>query len=281
MKIAILGATGVVGRQVRARLVDRGHDVIAVVRKQERAEQLQRLGVEAVVGDILVPGSLGPAMEGRDCVMHLATAIPADRVKGDWTANDRIRREGTRNLIRSAMEGGVRRYISQSIIMLYGDRARQIVDESATLNPTSHLRSASDMEQQVRASRMEWCILRGGHFYGPSTGTEEGLRDAARKGILRIPATGEALMSLIHVVDMARAIVLATEGARAESIYNVVDDRPVPLRELYTYIARSISVPDPGAGGPPVPSLGCSNAQIKADLNWQPVFSSYLSGLEN
>lgn len=281
MKISILGATGVVGRHVLPRLLERGHEVTAVVRRKEQAHRLQHIGVRSVVGDILDHDSLQAAMAGQDCVLHLATAIPVDRRGGDWTANDRIRREGTRTLIRSATVGGARRYIQQSIIMLYGDCAGETIDESAPLNPPPGIRSAFDMEQQVRASGLEWCILRGAHFYGQSTGTEDQWRDAARSGRLRIPGDGKALISLIHVIDMARAIVLAAETARAGSIYNVADDRPVAVRELFTYVARTVEAPDPEAGGEPVPSLGCGNARIKADLGWHPAFPTYYSGLQN
>ncbi len=66
--------------------------------------------------------------------MHLATAIPRGP-GGDWSRNDRIRREGTANLLAAAAAQGVRRYVQQSIVMLYGDTGSTLVDESAPLQP--------------------------------------------------------------------------------------------------------------------------------------------------
>lgn len=279
MKISIVGATGVLGKQVLPRLIERGHEVRAIVRTQEQAVQLKSLGAQVFIGDILAKETLLPPLRGSDCVLHLATAIPKNLAQGDWTMNDRIRRDGTRNLLNCTIECGVRRYIQQSIIMLYGDYGQQIVDESASLQPLPYIQSAFDMEQQVQKSNLEWCILRGGYFYGPSTRTEQTWREQAHSGLLRIPINAEALISLVHVIDMARAVVAAAEGARADSIYNVVDDRPVSYSELYTFVARQIGAPEPKLNQKGMPSLGCSNNRIKIDLGWIPAFPSFRSGL--
>ncbi len=82
------------------------------------------------------------------------------------------------------------------------------------------------MEALVRQSALEWCILRGALFYGAGAGLEDEWRQAARHGELIVPGDGSDRISLIHVVDMARAVVAAVESAPPGSIYNVVDDEP-------------------------------------------------------
>ncbi len=258
MKVAVFGATGVLGRNVVPRLLERGHEVRAVVQDEARAAHVGRTGAGAVIGDMFSPGSVRAAVAGCDAVLHLATRIPRARDGGDWSENDRIRREGTRNLL----QGGARRYVQQSIIMLYGDRGAELVDESAPLRPASYIQSAADMEEMVQQSPCEWSILRGGYFYGPGTGMDDELREAAREGTLQIPGDGSALISLIHVVDMARAVVLAMESAPPRSIYNVVDDQPVTYR-----------------GSPRRSSLAVSNGKIKRELGWWPAYPSFRSGL--
>jgi nucleoside-diphosphate-sugar epimerase len=279
MRVFVVGATGVLGRNVIPRLLERGHQIRAVARRVEQVAILQRLGVDARLGDILDAVSLMVAAEGCDTALHLATAIPRPGTIQDWTLNDRVRQEGTQNLLAAAADVGVRRYIQQSITFLYGDQGEQIVDESAPLRPAPRIQSAADMEAFVQASSLDWVILRGGSFYGPGTGNEDGWRKAAQEGTLRLPGDGAALVSLIHVVDMARAVVLAAEGAPAGDIYQVVDDAPVRYRELYGYVAAQLGAPVPTPGGPPVVSLGCSNARIKTALGWGPAYPSYRSGL--
>jgi nucleoside-diphosphate-sugar epimerase len=267
----------VLGRQVVPRLVERGHAVRAVVRRPDLAHGLAAAGVEIVAGDILEPESLHAGARGCDAALHLATAIP--KAGGDWSRNDRIRREGTRNLLAAAEAAGVRRYVQQSIVMLYGDTGQAVVDESAPLQASPYIQSAADMEQLVQASALDWCILRGALFYGAGAGLEEEWRQAARAGEL-MPGSGNDLISLIHPEDMARAVVLAAEAAPARSIYNVVDDEPVRYADLFAYVAAQLGVAAPAAGGPRrFASFGCSNARIKRELGWQPAYPTYRSGL--
>ena len=280
MKIVVIGATGVLGRNVIPRLQERGHHVRAIVRIEQQAVRLRALGIEAVTGDILDANSLLSAVAGCEAVLHLATAIPKSGSAADWSLNDRIRREGTRNLLTAATHANVRRYVQQSIIMLYGDQGQRIMDESTPLQPAPYIQSAVDMERQVQASALDWSILRGGYFYGPGTDMEESWRDAARQGNLHLPGDGSGLISLIHVVDMARAAVLATESTLAGSIFNVVDDEPVTYRDLYSYVAAQIGAPPPQPARSLVrPSLACSNHCLKAQLGWSLAYPTYRAGL--
>ena len=279
MHIVVVGSTGVLGRHVVPRLLECGHKVRALVRREEQATMFRRVGVESVLGDILEIDTLVQATQGCDAALHLATAIPKGKDM-DWSMNDRIRREGTQNLLTAATQNGLHRYIQQSVILVYGDHGAQIVDETASLQPGTVIESTVDMENYVRASELEWCILRGGLFYGPGTGRDEGWRQAVLDKTLRLPGQGDGLISLIHVVDMARAMVDAVEKASAHSIFNVVDDKPVRYRDLYQYVAAFVNGPDPEAGGPTLlPSLGCSNEKLKSELDWTPIYPTYRSGL--
>lgn len=91
MKIAVIGATGVLGRQVTPRLVERGHSVRAIVLKPGEAERLRRTGIEAVLGDILEPDTLTTGTAGCEAALHLATSVPRPGQAQDWRLNDRIR----------------------------------------------------------------------------------------------------------------------------------------------------------------------------------------------
>ena len=278
MLVAVVGATGVLGRNVLPRLLERGHRVRALVRREEQADSLRRVGVVPVLGDVFDVASLERVAQGCEAALHLATAIPKDR--SDWTANDRIRREGTRNLLAAILKQRVTRYIQQSITLLYGAQGESLADERTALQPNRVTASAADMESMVVASDLDWCILRGGRFYGRGTGRDEQWRQLARSGKLLLPGDGSGLVSLVHVVDMAGAVVKAVEAAPARSIYNVVDDEPVSYRVLYNYVVACEGVSEPHSGGDSgLPSLGCSNARIKAQLSWQPAHPTFRSGL--
>ncbi len=279
MKILVVGSTGVLGRNTIPRLIEHGHQVRAVIRNQKQAGMLREMGTEAIEGDILDKASLQKAAQGCEAAIHIATAIPKSGSQ-DWSMNDRIRREGTRNLLDAAEENGVRKYIQQSITFLYGTSGQAIVDESAPLHPTGRIQSAADMEDMVRTSKLDWCILRGGMFYGPGTGRDDEWRESAQQGKLSLHGDGSDLTSLIHVVDMSRAVVASVENAKPKSVYNIVDDQPVSYKKLFSYISAQMEAPAPLEGGPAfLASLGCSNAKARRELRWEPTYPSYLSGL--
>ena len=125
-----------------------------------------------------------------------------------------------------------------------------------------------------------WRILRGGLFYGPGTGREEAYRAALAKGELRLPGDGSAYLSLIHVADMAQAIVAAIEAETRDLIANIVDDHPPTYAELFGFLAAQAKAPPAQAGGPPgMASFRIRNARAKQRLGWRPFYADYRAGL--
>lgn len=285
LRIAVIGATGVLGRQVVPRLIERGHIVRAGVR--DGSESRARTGVLAAVGaelhraDILDGGSLEPFLAGCEAVLHLATAIPKPGAAPDWGPNDRVRREGTGLLLEAARRAGVRCIVAQSIAMLHGGSGERWVAEDDALPPVPpHLRSALDLEAQVRASALDFRILRGALFYGPDTGRDAAWRQAARACTLRLPGDGSGYLSLIRVTDMARAVVVATESSVQRATYLVADDQPATYRELFSFLARAegVALPEPGAAAL-LGSFRVSNAKARRELGWEPAYPTYRAGL--
>jgi 2-alkyl-3-oxoalkanoate reductase len=290
MRVAVIGSTGVLGRHLIPRLIERNHNVRAVVRNQERAKGFYQMGAEVISADILDPVGMVTATKGSDAVLHIATAIvqAATTIAGprdalDWERNDRIRREGTINLLRAAENNKVQRYIQQSTIFIYGDHGQKIVDESTpipSVAPFPQRQSTTDMEGFVTACPLDWVILRGGAFYGSGTGAEEGWRSSAREGNFRFPGDGSALISLCHVADVAHSFVLALERAPSRTVFNVVDDEPVSYRGLLFFVATQIGAVKPRPDSDlTMPSLGCSNSRLKSAVGWSPAYPTFRSGL--
>jgi len=280
MQVAVLGATGVVGRHVVQRLREQGHDVRAIVRSETDVEALRQVGIEAARGDILDRDSLRRAVEGCSVAFHLATATPRPGQAPNWALNDRIRREGTANLLEACRGAGVRRYVHQSLAFLVGGSS-DIIDEGAPLLPANKVTaSAIDAERLVAASELDWVILRDGALYGPGTGREEHWRDLARAGDLRFPGDGSDYISLIHVADLAEGFTLAAERGPSGAIVSLVDERPTTYRELFAYIALMEGAAGPSGGGASnFPSFRVANSKARETLGWRPFYRSYRSGL--
>jgi len=279
MRIGVIGGTGVLGRYLLPRLAERRHDVRVVVRRGSDTRRLRPLGVEIVEGDILDASSLRTAVATCDTVIHAATAIPKAGAPVDWSVNDRIRREGTANLIAACRSERVENYIQQSIAHLVANGTQQLLDETAPLHPSVVTQSAVEMEHLVEKCPLRWTILRGGIFYGPGTGQEAVWRAMARNAQLRIPLDGSAYISLVHVADYARAIVDAVEAPSVGATFNVVDDEPVSYKDLFHHIAAVETAPAPGDGAPQVwASCRVSNRRFKEAFGWQPCYATYRSG---
>jgi len=280
VRIAVVGASRVLGRSVVPALLARGHLVHALVRNPPTAALAAHDNLILFQADILEAESLRAGVAGSDAVLHLATAIPAPGAPSDWSRNTAVRTFGTRNLLQVAAAAQTRRYIQQSIAMVYAGAGAEWVTEAAPMAPYTPVTAAvHDMEAQVRTSNLDWIILRGGMFYGPGTARMFEWNELALAGRLTMPGDGSDYLSLIHVEDMASAVVAAAEVQTGMFTVNIVDDEPVTYRNLFGFVAGLHGVPSLALGGSsPIPSLRVSNHLSKELLGWAPRYKTYRAG---
>ncbi|CAM5198008.1 2-alkyl-3-oxoalkanoate reductase [Castellaniella defragrans] len=291
MKILIAGATGVLGRVTVKRLLEHGHEVIALARSAESSQALKAQGAQPFMADVLDAQSLTRVIHGAargvEAVLHLATVIPRDAsMPGAWLPNNRVRVDGTRNLIDLARKIGAVHYIQQGITRLYADHGESwITEDSPLADPQpAHLESTVTMEKLVRAaSGLQRVILRGGQFYGAGTSTTERLLNAARSGTLRLDGDGRHFISLIQPEDMAQAVELALSTRGDLHVFNVVDNTPLTQKDFFMAIA---ALANPSCtiqgndGAKRIPSRRCSNAKLSA-IGFTPKYPSHMEGLKD
>src|SRR5262249_2731542 len=188
-------------------------------------------GLEVFRRNLFEPSSLRGGVKGCNAVLHLATRIPplnqASR-RTAWEENDRIRTEGTRNLVAAALEAGVSTFIYPSIVFVYPDRGSDWIDAGPSVERPRILQStltAGAEVDQFRRNGKRGIVLRMGGFYGPTAGNTQYMFRMARYGIAMIFGRAEAYQPLIWVDDAALAVIDALSKAGA-GIYDVVDDEP-------------------------------------------------------
>jgi nucleoside-diphosphate-sugar epimerase len=282
--IAILGANGVYGRWLTPRLVQSGRQVRALVRRPEAAGVAAACGAEVRIADIFDEASMVAALKGCDIGINLATSLPGPSGRGSYEENDRVRRDGTPIWLTACAKAGVERVIQQSIAMLSASGSDAWSDEDTTFaggGATGRAYGASiAMEDAVRASALDWIILRGGLFYGPGTGFDDDWFERARAGKLRLPGDGSDYVSLLHVSDMAAATTAAVNHWPSRQTLVIADDEPSTWRDVFGFVARSVGAPAPEPGGrASFPSFRVRNARAKAALNWAPFYTNYRVGL--
>ncbi|MBV9310510.1 MAG: SDR family NAD(P)-dependent oxidoreductase, partial [Solirubrobacterales bacterium] len=125
MRVFVAGATGVIGRRLVPLLVRNGHQVIGMTRSKERAEMLRGTGADALVCDVFDADAVEKAMtEAKpDALIHELTDLPKRleprKYAKQLAGTNRVRREGTRNLVAAARAAGVKRIVAQSIAFAY------------------------------------------------------------------------------------------------------------------------------------------------------------------
>jgi 2-alkyl-3-oxoalkanoate reductase len=306
MRVFVAGATGAIGKRLVPRLVEAGHQVTAITRSKEKLGRLYDLGAEAVVCDVFDAGRLGSvvARAEPEAVINELTDLPQSlnprKLKEYYAANNRVRREGTRNLLDAARGGGFRRFIVQGAAYWYAptggpvktEEAPLYLDASPPLGPA--VKTIKEVEEAVlSADGLEGIVLRYGMFYGPGTwyAKDGDVGRQVRKRRYPIIGHGGGTYSFIHIDDAASATVVALERARP-GVYNVVDDDPATAAEWMPLYAEAL-----GARRPPrVPAFlarliagdalvrwmlglrGASNEKIKEELGWQPQYESWRRG---
>ena len=299
LRIFIAGASGVLGRRLVPLLVERGHHVAGTTR---RPDVVRALGADPVVVDPLDRAALTAAVVAAepDVVVHQLTALSglgmARNFDKAFAMTNRLRTEGTDNLIAAARAAGARRLVWQSYAgWPYAREGGAVKGEDAPLDPDppadvrETLAAIRHLEAAVTgAEGMEGVVLRYGGFYGPGTTLEDGGEhvELIRKRRLPIGGSGAGVWSLVHIDDAAAATVAAIEGG-SPGIYNVVDDVPAPISELLPAIASSVGAPPPRrlpgwlvrlAAGPQAHSMmtrvrGAANAKARRELGWVPRYS--------
>jgi nucleoside-diphosphate-sugar epimerase len=299
MRIFLAGASGAVGRPLVGMLAARGHAVVGTTRDPGKADLLRSLGATPVVLDVFDRDRLAAAVrEARpDAVIHQLT----DLSRMDFVATNRLRIEGTRNLVDAAKAVGVRRMVTQSFGPAYEpgeglateetplyeqaagawDGGAALASEAGPAAATTDRVSATvgallSMEAAV-AELPESVVLRYGLLYGPGTGfaADGPMTAAVRQGQMPI---NENVISFLHVEDAARAAVLALDWPAG--IYNIVDDDPAPAREWLPRFAAEVGGPTPPQvdGKDALMSRGLSNAKAKRQVGWSPLHPSWRAG---
>jgi nucleoside-diphosphate-sugar epimerase len=155
MRIFLAGASGVIGVRLVPLLVRDGHEVAGMTRSPGKAAALRELGADPVVCDVFDAGALAQAVTafGPELVMHQLTDLPdqAEQISEFAARNNRIRTEGTRNLLAAAAQAGATRFLAQSIAW----------------TPPAGGEAVAEHERLVLAAG--GVVIRYGIFYGPGT----------------------------------------------------------------------------------------------------------------
>lgn len=307
MKVFLAGSTGVVGRNLVPRLVESGHDVVALVRTPEKGRLVESLGAKPVTADALDSDQLAEVIRRAEpeAIIHQLTALDgvADfkRLDEEFALTNRLRTEATDTMLAAARLVGARRFIVQSFCgWPFAREGGSVKTEEDPLDPDppAHfhktLAAIRYLENAVsNASDVDALALRYGILYGPGTAIAKNgpIADLVDKRRMPIVGDGGGIWSFIHIEDVVRVTVSALTRGRP-GIYNVVDDEPAAVASWLPYLADALGAPPPlkipawlgrlviGEGGVSMMTRirGGSNARAKREFAWQPLYPTWRRG---
>lgn len=276
MRIFVAGGTGAIGSRVVRTLMARGYELWATTKTSSKADELESMGVRALLVNALESGRISEAVKAArpEVVINQMTALAEPRQDyGSWLRDtNALRGRAGVELAIAAREVGCRRVIAQSACFMTApidrraptgwrrrdadERDRRLalpLDETAPVYEHApdpllgHVRANLALERAVLQGRgPEGVVLRYGFIYGPGTAYAPGsdVFEQVARGEFPIVGDGLGRYPFVHVDDAANAAV-AMVTAHSAGVYNVVDDDPAPQRRWVTYLADLLEAPAP------------------------------------
>ncbi len=247
MKYYITGATGFIGGKLTRKLIEQGHEIVALVRSKERAQDLKELGATLIEGDITDIESLRKSMPGVDGVFHVAAWYKVG-VKNDKAYDINV--NGTENVLEVMRELEIPKGVYTSTLAVNSDTHGELVDESYQFTG-NHLSEydktkalAHQKAQEFIDAGLPLVIVMPGVVYGPGDTSQMGdvLRDFIHRDIPMVPQKTAYCWG--HVDDIVDAHIAAMAKGRNGEAY-IIAGPPHTFEEALD-IAEAVSdIPAP------------------------------------
>lgn len=290
----ILGC-GYLGQRVAARWLAAGDRVWALTRTAANAENLRRMGIDPVLGDILQPETLAQ-LPVVDTVLW---AVGWDR--GSGKSQREVYVEGLQNALQQLTKSDERESVSRLIYIsstsVYGQSDGEWIDEATPCAPNqANGQVCLEAENLIRrlasgVGSISGTILRLSGIYGPGRLLS---RVAALQAGEPLAGNPDAWLNLVHVDDAAEAVLCAAEAPNSGRLYLISDDAPLTRQTYYTALAEMVGAPiprfedDTSPSGRPAKTgrtVGlnkrCRNTLARQTLPWNLQFPTYREGLRH
>jgi nucleoside-diphosphate-sugar epimerase len=240
MRIFLTGATGYVGSAVMDALLRSGHEVTALVRDPEKAEQVSGRGVHPIIGELSRPASYATAAESADSMVHTALESSKRMQSVDRTAIDTLLAAAGRR----AAAGVPARVVYTSNTWVLGEALD--ATEEAPVNPIPLVSWRPEHERTVLDSRsagVRAVVIRPGVVYGGARGIVGDLLKDAANGLVRVVGTGRNHWACIYDRDLADLYVRVATMDDAAGVFHANDEADESVDDIVAAIAEHAKMP--------------------------------------
>jgi dihydroflavonol-4-reductase len=260
-RVAITGASGLVGGNLAAELIAAGHEVVATRRAGTQIAHLADLRITWREADLAATEALARAFEGVEAVFHCAAAVTVKReVTAEMRAANVI---GTERVIEACVAAGVRRLIHTSSVVAIGlstdgrpcdETARWNFEEQGLLDAYAITKHQAEQAVRTACDRLDAVIVNPTYMFGPRDARPSSgqlIVDVVRR---RVPGWTDGYNNFVDVRDVARGMVAAWQHGRRGERY-ILGGHDLTYRAVFETIARvagtrppRLRVPRPIAG---------------------------------
>jgi nucleoside-diphosphate-sugar epimerase len=247
MRILVTGGTGFTGKALVRRLLDLGHEVVALDYKEGlKTAELRDWGAGVIIGSVTDAAVVRRAMEGVEVVHHLAAAFREMNVPDTyyWEVNV----QGTRNVLDEALRQGVRKLVYCSTCGVHGNIDHPPGGEDAPIQPADYYqRTKYEAEPLVRTFHQRGlpsAILRPAAIYGPGD-PERFLMIFRRVARGKFPmfGNGKTLYHPLYIDNLVDAFVAAmADGVGDGEAYLIADDEYLEIGDLVKRVGKALNV---------------------------------------
>ncbi len=253
MKVFVTGGTGFLGGHIVDALIKEGNDVTCLVRNMNKAQRLEKLGVNIIVGNLLDKEILIPAMRGNNRIIH-AAAMVSDW--GPWEEFKLNTYEGTKNLLFAASKCNIEKFVHISTVDVYKKIAfmpdMPRISEDCELEDDfgyyyygkAKLLAECAVWHYINAKKLNATIIRPATIYGPGDLiTFPRLVDFLKSDSAGLIKHYNPVVGLVYVKDVANLCVQVMKSKIADGrIYNAASDEDIRLRQFLMTICCKLNI---------------------------------------
>lgn len=247
MKILVTGGTGFTGKALVKRLLDDGHQVVALDYKEGlKTEELRAAGAEVVIGTVTDKDVVETCMPGVDVVQHLAAAFRELNVPDTYYYDVNV--NGTRNILDAAKRHGVKKVVYCSTCGVHGNIDNPPGGEDAPIQPADYYQrtkyEAEPFVKEAGKNGLDTVIVRPAAIYGP--GDPERFFMIFRrvaKGTFPMFGNGRTFYHPLYIDNLVDALVLAMAPGKGNGeAYLIADEEYVTIEDLVRRVGKALNV---------------------------------------
>lgn len=249
MKILVTGGTGFTGKALVKRLLDDGHQVVAMDYKEGvKTQELRAWGAEVVIGTVTDRDCVRKCLQGVEVVQHLAAAFREMTVPEQYYWDVNV--GGTKIMLEESVKAGtVKKFIYCSTCGVHGNVEVRPGTEESPIKPADYYQQTKYEAEPIvneyfQKGLLKTVILRPAAIYGPGDPERFFLiYKRVASGTFPIFGSGKTTYHPLYIDNLVDALVLAMAPGKGEGqAYLIADEQFVEIEDLVKRVGQALGV---------------------------------------